>query len=242
MKFIKLLALFTFFYSGIGIQAAIKGPDLINARTFTDAGNGQYYTRNGIFYEDQRFDYSTTFTHLYDDQTMVATVAAVAGRPAVKLAEWIRLTTNDPNGHYDAFARSAETYSLEGEPYVIVSVKGGGGVATVKTPKVSVSAADATCSETTGDTCQFLVVFNAPTTKTVKVRYTLEGKATKNKDYTKLPNYAIIPAGNVSGIIEIVPVDDTKAEGPETVKIKLLPQNAYKLKRTSATVQILDND
>lgn len=242
MKFINVMVLFVLFCSSIGIQAAIKGPDLINARTFTDAGGGQYNKRNGIFYEDQRFDYSMTFTRSYDGQTTAETVAVLAGRPVVALAEWISLTTNDPQGYYDAFARSVETYSLEGEAYVIVSVKGGGGGATVKTPKASISAVDSTCSETAGDTCQFLVVFNAPTTKTVKVRFTLEGKATKGKDYAKLPNYVIIPAGNVSGIVEIVPIDDTKAESPETVKIKLLPQNAYKLKRKSAAAQILDND
>lgn len=92
-----------------------------------------------------------------------------------------------------------------------------------------------------------MIALNAPTTHNVRVKYTIAGKATKGKDYQKIGNSLLIPAGNVSGIIEILPLDDTKHEGAETVQIKLLLESgkSYKAlsgRRASATVQILDND
>jgi hypothetical protein len=172
-------------------------------------------------------------------------VAAFAGRPVMGLA-FYTIYANSPS--YSVFTRSVETYSIHGSPYVIVSVNGAGGggtspLPTVKKPSVSISAVDLQASETAGDAAQFLIVLNAPTTKNIRIKLIISGKATNGKDYQKIPRAVLIPAGNVSGIIEIEPINDVKREGPEKVTIKLAAGGkAYSLKGAVASVTIIDND
>lgn len=161
------------------------------------------------------------------------------------MALWTGLN-NIPNANFSKFTRSVETYSIDGVPNVIISLSGAGGgsgIPTVKKPKISISAVDPQATETAGDTAQFLVALNAPTTKNVRIKLIISGKATNGKDYQRIARALLIPAGNVSGIIEIDPIDDVKREGPEKVTIKLAAGGkAYTLKRAAASVTIIDND
>ncbi|MBW8687475.1 sugar-binding protein [Chitinophaga rhizophila] len=79
----------------------------------------------------------------------------------------------------------------------------------------------------------------------ISVRYTVTGSATAG-DYTALPaltgNIILTPA-QPSAVINITPVNDAIFEGPETIRLTLLPDAAYKLGGdTIATITIADND
>lgn len=89
-----------------------------------------------------------------------------------------------------------------------------------------------------------MVALNAPTTHNIRVKLDISGKATNRKDYQRIARALLIPAGNVSGIIEIEPNDDIKREGTEKVIIKLAREGirGYTVKRAVASVSIIDND
>ncbi len=94
----------------------------------------------------------------------------------------------------------------------------------------------------TGDTAQPLTVFVNPA----------QGTATKTTDYTFSPDYVsasqgfssfTIPEEQSSIEVTVTPVNDTSAEGPETVILQLGPGNGYIVGlASSATVTIADND
>lgn len=192
---------------------------------------------------------SDTFLRNFDLTPEV--LAQINGQTVMSLSLWTNLENANTGPGAPAgvlvcnFARSAATYSIEGVPYVIVTTNpggGGSGGGFVKNPKVSISAVVPSCTEGTSTACQFMITLSGPTRKTTRVRFNVDGKATRNKDYIRFPNSVAIPSGNVSAIVEVIPIDDTQREGTENVRVKLLPQPAYKVKRASASVQIVDND
>lgn len=137
------------------------------------------------------------------------------------------------------YSRSTATYLIDNVPNVIVSVK----QATVKQPKVSISATDPSASETAGDPGQFLITLNAPSARTIAVKLETSGKAQRNKDYISLPRSVRIPAGSTSAVVNLQPIDDTAFEGVEDVKVKVVGGgNSYKASGRKATVFINSNE
>ena len=55
----------------------------------------------------------------------------------------------------------------------------------------------------------------------MNVYYAVSGPATNGTDYTTLPGYVTIPAGQPSATITVVPVDDNLIEGDENVVLTL---------------------
>lgn len=75
------------------------------------------------------------------------------------------------------------------------------------------------------------------------VKYTVSGTATRGTDYTGLPGTVIIPAGASSRLIVVTPIDDSVAEGNETVRVKLSTSRSYNVRLpATATLSIVDND
>lgn len=212
---------------------------------FTDLGGGQVRWEQGTLFVKQGFIPQTSLDVSFSQFELTQDVVnAINGKIVQTLSLWTALT-NINGADYGKFTRSVETYSVRGVPNVIISLSGasGGGGATVKKPKISISAVDPQATETAGDTAQFLIALNAPTTKNIRIKLAISGKATNGKDYQRIARGLLIPAGNVSGIIEIEPIDDIKREGSEKVTIKLASGGkAYTLKRAAASVTILDND
>jgi hypothetical protein len=245
MRFLKIVLFIVLTSSAWTTQAACSqfaAKDL-SVERFTDVGGGQVRWEQGILYLKQGFIASTNGVY---DMTIFsltpALVAPINGQTIIGLALWTGLEgTPLPGGNYLCnYSRSAATYSVNDVANVIVSAK----AATVKTPKISISAVDPQASETAGDPGQFLVALNAPTTKNIRVKLDISGKATNGKDYQRIARALLIPAGNVSGIIEILPVDDVKREGTEKVTIRLAREGirGYTVKRAVASVSIFDND
>ncbi len=258
MKVVKIIMLIALAFNGLAVQAACHpaAPTEQNVWLFIDipdANGDEVRWQQGTLSLQSGFipqTSSDTFLGAFD--LTPAVLAQVNGQTVMSLASWTSFENanlgNVPPGTLVCnFSRSAAAYSIESVPYVSVTVNpgggnGGGGGAFIKNPKVSISAVTPFCSETAGTPCQFMITLSGPVRKTTRVRFSVDGKATRNKDYIRFPNSVAIPSGNVSAIVEVIPVDDTQREGTENVKVKLLPNPAYKLKRASATVQITDND
>jgi len=107
-----------------------------------------------------------------------------------------------------------------------------------KKPIVSVTAADSDAHES-GDPGTFTVSLDAPTASAVDVSFTLGGSATEGSDYTLVPRQVLIPAGSTTVDVTVLPIDDTRHEGDETVVFILNGTNDYDLgASTQATVTI----
>jgi hypothetical protein len=91
-----------------------------------------------------------------------------------------------------------------------------------------------------------LEVSRVGTTKeTLRVFYTTAGStAIPDVDYTALPGFVDIPIDETSVAVFVGPIDDSIEEGPETVKLSLIPDATYDIDPIlfSATVTIADDE
>ncbi|ATC64306.1 hypothetical protein CMV30_10265 [Nibricoccus aquaticus] len=104
---------------------------------------------------------------------------------------------------------------------------------------VNVTADNIAFSETS--TGRFYISRTGATTAALTVAYTLSGSATNGTDYNALSGSVTIAAGSVGASIDLVPINDTLAEGSETALITLSP-GAYGLGLASATLILTDNE
>lgn len=75
------------------------------------------------------------------------------------------------------------------------------------------------------------------------VNYGLSGTATNGVDYVNLPGTVTIPAGQTGVFVDVVPINDTVAEGVETVTLTVLPGGGYSPEALGAdTLEISDNE
>ena len=117
-------------------------------------------------------------------------------------------------------------------------------------PRVSILPMDAIGAETRkgepADTASFLLTRTGPTEHPLRVRYwasTLKGHAKARKDYRGLSEVITIPAGSKSVELVIKPLDDSKKESTERIRIRLSSGlYDYVYLDDAASVRILDND
>ncbi|HEX8914855.1 MAG TPA: carbohydrate-binding protein, partial [Humisphaera sp.] len=111
-------------------------------------------------------------------------------------------------------------------------------------PTVTVGATDASAAEAGLDPGMVTFVRTAAdVSQPLTVRYTVGGTATNGADYAALGGTVTIPAGATSAAVNVMPVDDALAEGPETVAFAVAADAAYAIgSAASATVTIADND
>lgn len=121
---------------------------------------------------------------------------------------------------------------------------------------VIVTAPDAVATErnlaipgTAPDTATFLITRSGDLSAPLTVYYAVSGvtggstaNALHGVDYEALPGVLVIPAGQASGAVTIVPIWDTLGEGPETVSLQLGagPTNYRVGASDSATITIND--
>ena len=107
----------------------------------------------------------------------------------------------------------------------------------------SITATDASGSETDSETATFTVSLNASLSTPLTVNYNTSGTASADDDYSALSGSITIPAFSTSASIDITPVNDDIAEGSETVILSLAPGSQYVIGSPgAATVTLLDND
>lgn len=77
----------------------------------------------------------------------------------------------------------------------------------------------------------------------VTVNYTISGTAQNGVDYSTISGSVVVPSGTASANIPINAINDSLAEGTETVTLTLSSSSAYVLdQNTAASLSIYDND
>lgn len=180
------------------------------------------------------------------------TLSAVSGKFVDRLSTWTAYSQQ--SGFLDAYQRSTGSYSINGVPYVIISVKGSSSLpgnscsSTVTAiaeglPVLTLSTPQPNAAETGPISGRFQIDLDAPRATKTTVFFTISGSASNGKDYKKIKNSVAIPAGTTSAYVDITPTNDSKQETTETVVINLNPSAAYSLStETAATINISDND
>jgi hypothetical protein len=109
---------------------------------------------------------------------------------------------------------------------------------------VTVTAPDPNAAEEKRDPGTFSISRNGPTTAALTVSCNIGGTAILGSDYTIAPSCpAIIPAGSASVLLTVTPIDDSVAEGDETVTLTLTVGSGYVIGTPGvATVTIADNE
>src|SRR5216117_306906 len=120
---------------------------------------------------------------------------------------------------------------------------------TTETPIVTIVASDHHAAEAEQDVGVFTVSRTGTTEASLLVFYELSGTARNGVDYLELPRSITIPAGAASASITVKPVNDSLAEGTETVVATLVPSptlspiEPYRVGFPSSDVILLaDND
>jgi hypothetical protein len=107
-------------------------------------------------------------------------------------------------------------------------------------PVASVSTTNDAFTENSG-TGKFWISRSGATTAALTVNYTMGGSAINGIDYTSVSGTATIPAGASGVALNIAPINDTLAEGTETIVLTLQP-GAYGIGLASATHYLADNE
>lgn len=110
-------------------------------------------------------------------------------------------------------------------------------------PVVTLTTTDANAAEAGSDKGVFLITRTGSTAAPLVVDYAVTGRAVLGTDYRRLEGRGTIPAGSPSITVEIVPFDDSYAEGTQDVVLQLRTAQNYVIGGTgSGTVTITDND
>ncbi len=109
-------------------------------------------------------------------------------------------------------------------------------------PTLSVTAIDASASETGRDPGVFLVTRTGSTAAPLTVYYGLAGSALHGTDYIALPAEITIPAGVESVPVFVTPYDDAHGEPDETVDLRLTVFNGSYLVGEASTARVTIHD
>lgn len=108
---------------------------------------------------------------------------------------------------------------------------------------LSVTASTPQAREANEQPGAFLITRSGPTTNALTVHYTMAGSATAGEDYIAPSGTAVIPAGQSTASVALVPMDDGAFEDDETAVLVITPNAAYAVVApSSATVAIADDE
>ncbi|WP_367870897.1 beta strand repeat-containing protein [Luteolibacter sp. Populi] len=108
---------------------------------------------------------------------------------------------------------------------------------------VTLTATDAAASEDDLSTGTFTFTRGGPTTSDLTVGFSVSGTALAGSDYVAAGSNVVIPAGQASATVTVVPLDDALLEASETVALMLVASADYAMGvSTSATVTIADDE
>jgi hypothetical protein len=111
------------------------------------------------------------------------------------------------------------------------------------TQVVSVLALDPTASEARLTRGRFLITRVGRAATALTVSYRVDGTATPGSDYVALPGTVAIPAGALTALVPVIPLQDTVPEAPETVTLTLHPGARYAVGiPATATVTLVSDE
>lgn len=96
-------------------------------------------------------------------------------------------------------------------------------------PTVEVIASDSVASEDGPNPAVFTLVRSEAATNALTVAYTLSGTATPGEDFPAPSGLVVIPAGQSSAVITLLPRADNLPEGDETIVLTLTTNAGYQL-------------
>src|SRR6185503_9542229 len=108
-------------------------------------------------------------------------------------------------------------------------------------PELTLTVSDAAASEAGLDPGSFTVTRTGDITAALIVNYSVGGTAANGTDYATLTGTVTIPAGSASAPIAVTPIQDSLAEGAETVTVTLTGGGTIVV-AGPLTVTIADND
>ena len=106
-------------------------------------------------------------------------------------------------------------------------------------PVVTLEAVDPDLAEAGLNPGSFRISLDGTLDADLEVHYTVGGTAVNGKDYAALYGSVVIPAGEISALIEVAPLDDALAETGETVILSLAPSSFYKVGSPLTTSGVL---
>ncbi len=111
-------------------------------------------------------------------------------------------------------------------------------------PEANIIAADPSAAENPARAARFVVTLSkAPSANSTTVGYTLGGTATPGTDYARPGTLLTLSSGVNTTNLTITPIDDSLAEGPETITVSLAPSPNYTIgTNASATATIADDE
>lgn len=110
-------------------------------------------------------------------------------------------------------------------------------------PVVTLAVAEPTATEAGPTSGRFVVSRGESQSVGLAVSLAFGGTARNGTDYVGVPGSVMIPAGAVSAVIEITPIDDTLLESNETAYVTLRTGSGYTIgSPSSGTVTIVSDD
>ena len=109
-------------------------------------------------------------------------------------------------------------------------------------PVVTVTATTAAVSEAGPSAGRFTFSRTGNTTASLTVRYTVNGTATADADYAALPETVTIPAGSLAATLDVTAIDDSFAEGSETVVLALDASESYAIGAPAGGIVTIASD
>jgi hypothetical protein len=239
-------------YGGFGIYCDANSQGMtFNNLSVTDAESGTYINRNPSFQLIfQNVNVPVTGvnispagdTTLALNQSVQLTPVIIPADATNKTVSWS--SSNTAVATVDASGKITATGT--GTATITVTTTDGNKKATKNisvNPAVNIKATDDAAGEG-GNTGTF-TISTAGITQSTTIHYTVSGTATAG-DYAANPalnGSVTLSPSQLSQTITITPVDDTQFEGPETIKLSLLPGTGYKPGAdTVAVITITDND
>jgi uncharacterized delta-60 repeat protein len=209
-------------YSGNGLLAYRMLQAWSDAVTWASLGNGiQTDGVEAISTPDATRGAYEAWTDLSVDIT--ASLQAWQAAPASNFG-WMITSTDSEGGRFGASEGGSG-------PILEVSVQR---VAAL----VSVTAADPFAFE--GTSTGAFTVSRTSTVGDLIVPYVIRGTATASHDFAPLSGNLVIPDGRASATLNVIPLEDDVAEGPETVTIEIVGSPAIETDLAEATVTIRD--
>jgi len=200
--------------------------DISSLAVITYYGNNRYYQ-----YDIQASTDGNNWTTIIDFNTNTA--------PATSAGN-----TFNVNHHTARYLRVNMNYNSVNTGVHIIEFEAYGVLSGVQQPEVSIAATTPTATENPLENGVFTVSLDTINNSgPLTVYYTVGGTATPDADYIALPGSLIIPDGQQSATITVVPIDDTEVEPDETVILMLTSSTDYTVGAPSeATVTIISDD
>lgn len=177
--------------------------------------------------------------------TLVGAGTAVVGNNQVDVTASLVLWSTDPTSNHGwlflptggngADLRSKEYGTVLERPKLTV-------VYIAALPTVRMTATDAAASESGTDLGSFDLTRTGDTALALAVQLSIAGSASNGADYQTISSTATIPAGSVSIIITVTPIEDAEVESQETVILTVVTDAAYNVGMPGSGVVTITSD